>query len=272
MSENQSDCIIHPTAIVDPSVQLGVGVKIGAYSVVGPGVEIGDRTEIMPHAMVDSYTTMGADNRIFQYASVGAPPQDLKYKGEPTRLLLGSRNMIREFATLSRGTVQGNGVTKIGDQNLFMNYSHVGHDCVIGDRNVFANSVALAGHVTIGNGVILGGISAIHQFVRVGDLAMISGGSMLGKDVAPYCFAQGDRARLRGVNVIGLRRAGLSNDDISAVRQAYRHLFLGYGAVAKKVEQLPPELVQNPAIKRLIDFIADSKRGLATALSNEDEE
>ena len=180
--------------------------------------------------------------------------------------------MVREFATLNRGTVQGHGVTRIGDQNLFMNYSHVGHDCIIGDRNVFANSVALAGHVTIGSGVILGGISAIHQFVRIGDLVMISGGSMLGKDVAPFCFAQGDRARLRGINVIGMRRAGISAEDITAVRQTYRHLFLGFGAVSKKVEDLPPELAESPAVQKILEFLQPTKRGIMTALSTEDEE
>lgn len=272
MSEDQTECSIHPTAIIDPGAKLGVGVKIGAYAVVGPGVEIGDRCEIKHHAVIDSYTTLGPENKIFQFASVGAPPQDLKYRGEPTRLELGARNMVREFATLNRGTVQGHGVTKIGSQNLFMNYSHVGHDCVIGDRNVFANSVALAGHVTICNGVILGGICAIHQFARIGDLVMVSGGSMVGKDIAPFCIAQGDRARLRGVNVIGLRRSGLSNEDIAAVRQAYRHLFLGFGAVAKKVEDLPAELAQSAVVKRMLDFMLESKRGVMTSLSTEDEE
>ena len=209
---HMSDCI-HPTAIIDPAAEIGPEVEIGPYSVIGPHVQLGSQCRIGPHVVIEGHTTLGEQCQISQFASLGAPPQDLKYKGEPSTLVIGRRNVIREYVTLQPGTASGHMTTTIGDENLFMASSHVAHDGIVGNRNVFANSVALGGHVTIGNSVILGGLVGIHQFVRIGDFAFISGGTLVGEDVPPYCFGQfgqTPRGALRGVNTIGLKRAGFS--------------------------------------------------------------
>ncbi len=216
---------IHPTAVLAPGAALGVAVQVGPYAVVGPHVQVGDRTTIGAHAVLDGHTTVGAANRIFQFASVGTEPQDLKYRGEPSRLVIGDRNIIREFATLNPGTAGGGMLTAIGDDNLFMNYSHVGHDSRIGNRCILANSSALAGHVTLEDFVFVGGLAAVHQFVCIGESALLGGGAMVTHDVPPFCNASGDRARLRGLNVIGLRRRGFDATRIRTIKRAYRLLF-----------------------------------------------
>lgn len=261
-------CEIHPTAIIEDGAELGTGVSVGAYSIIGKHVRIGDRTRIAPHVMIEGHTVLGEENDVFQFASLGSAPQDLKFKGEPSTLVIGARNKIREYVTLQPGTASGTMTTIIGDGNLFMANSHVGHDCRIGSNNVFANSVGLAGHVSIMNNVVLGGIVGIHQFCRIGSYVIISAGSMVGHDVPPYCIAQGDRCFLRGVNVIALERAGMTPEEIAAVRKVYRLLFTSVGRLKEKIEALPPELAENPRIKHQLDFIAESKRGVMNPSRN----
>lgn len=262
--------LIHPTAIIHPEAQLGKEVEIGPYSIIGRHVKIGDKTRIGPHVVIEGHTTLGPENEVFQFASLGAAPQDLKYKNEPSELIIGSRNKIREFVTLHPGTSAGSNSglmrTLIGDNNLFMANSHVAHDCTVGNNNVFANSTALAGHVSVMNNVILGGMVGVHQFCRIGDYAILGAGAMVGSDVPPYCIGQGDRCHLRGVNIIGLERAKFSEQDIREVKQTYRHLFGTVGKLQEKIASLPQELAARPAIKKLLDFIRDSERGLCTPL------
>ena len=256
---------IHPTAIVAPGAALGVEVTIGPYTVIGPHVRVGDRTAIGPHAVLDGHTTLGAGNRVFQFASVGADPQDLKYRGEPSELLIGDRNIIREFSTLNPGTAGGGMITRIGNDNLVMNYAHVGHDSQVGNRCILANSCALAGHVTIEDFVFVGGLAAVHQFVRVGESALLGGGAMVIHDVPPFCNASGDRARLRGLNVIGLRRRGFDAARIRAIKQAYRILFDGDEPLVEARERCANELGSEGDVGRMLAFIAASKRGVCAA-------
>jgi UDP-N-acetylglucosamine acyltransferase len=256
---------IHPTAIIAPGAAIGVEVTIGPYAVIGPHVRVGDRTTIGPHAVLDGHTTLGAGNRVFQFASVGADPQDLKFRGEPSELLLGDRNIIREFSTLNPGTAGGGMITRIGNDNLIMNYAHVGHDSQVGNRCILANSCALAGHVTIEDFVFVGGLAAVHQFVRVGESALLGGGAMVIHDVPPFCNASGDRARLRGLNVIGLRRRGFDAARIRAIKQAYRVLFDGDEPLVEARDRCARELGTDGDVGRLLGFIAESKRGVCAA-------
>ena len=254
---------IHPTAVVAPGAELAAGVRIGPYAVIGPRVRIGPGTTVGAHAVVEGRTTLGADNRVFQLASVGAPPQDLKYRGEDSRLEIGDRNIVREFATLNPGTAGGGMVTSVGDDNLFMNYAHVGHDSRIGSRCVLANSAALAGHVTLDDWVIVGGLAAIHQFVRVGESALLGGGAMVVRDVPPFCTASGDRARLRGLNLVGMRRRGFTAEQVRAVKQAYRLLFGGAGTLAERRARCAEALGNDPAVARMLAFLEGSTRGIS---------
>jgi len=253
---------VHPTAIVHPDAQLHATVEVGPYAIIGAKVKIGAGTVIGPHAVIDGDTSIGVKNRIFHHASVGAQPQDLKYAGEPTRLVIGDENMIREFTTLHIGTAGGGGVTRVGNKNLFMAYSHVAHDCLIGDGCVFANCVALAGHVEVADHVIVGGLSAVHQFTRIGKHAFIAGGSMVGMDVPPYCTAQGDRAELAGLNTVGLSRHGMSDEQIGRIKEAYRILFRSKLGLNEAVSRLKAEHGGHSEIEHLLEFIAASKRGL----------
>ena len=216
---------IHPTAIVDPAATIGARTTVGPYSIIGPKVVLGRDNVVGPHVVIEGITTIGDGNRVFQFASVGAQPQDLKFRGEPSELIIGNKNIIRECATLQPGTTGGGMITKIGDSNLFMANTHVGHDTFVGNRCVFANSCALAGHVIIGDGVIVGGLSGIHQFVKIGDVAMVGAGAMVSQDIPPYCLAQGDRAKIHGLNRVGLERNGGNRDDLSALRKIYRTVF-----------------------------------------------
>jgi UDP-N-acetylglucosamine acyltransferase len=253
---------VHPTAVIAPGTALGVGVTVGPYAVLGPHVRIGDRTTIGPHAVIDGHTTIGAENRIFQFASVGAEPQDLKYRGEPSRLVIGDRNILREFSTLNPGTTGGGLVTTIGNDNLVMNYAHIGHDSTVGNRCILANSSALAGHVTLEDFVFVGGLAAVHQFVRVGASALLGGGAMVTHDVPPFCNASGDRARLRGLNVIGLRRRGFDAGRIRTIKRAYRVLFDSELPLAEARERCAAELGDDPDVQGMLAFIAASTRGL----------
>lgn len=251
--------MIHPTAIIDPEVNIHPTVSVGAYSIISKGVEIDEGTIIGPHVVVEGNTSIGKGNKIYQFASVGSPPQDLKFKGEPSRLEIGDKNIIREYVTIQPGTEGGGMVTRVGSGNLFMVSSHVGHDSQIGDRNVFANCVALGGHVYIGNGAVLGGLSAVHQFCRIGDLSLLSGGSMVTKDVPPYCLVHGNRARAVGLNEIGLKRAGIEWSDL---KKAYRKIFFGKGSLEEKIKQLRESTVKSEYVERFLVFIESSERGI----------
>ncbi|UYG08189.1 acyl-ACP--UDP-N-acetylglucosamine O-acyltransferase [Halomonas sp. M4R1S46] len=217
--------MIHPTAIVDPGARLADDVEVGPFTVIGADVEIGAGSHIGPHVVVKGPTVLGARTRVFQFASVGEDCQDKKYAGEPTRLVMGDDNVIREGVTLHRGTVQDRGETRIGSRNLFMAYVHVGHDCVIGDDCILANQVTLAGHVHLGDFVILGGLSAIHQFCRFGDHAMAGGGSIITKDTPAYVMINGNPAQVHGLNLVGLRRRGFANEAVRALNEAYKLVY-----------------------------------------------
>jgi UDP-N-acetylglucosamine acyltransferase len=230
-------------------------------------VVIGRDNKVGPHVVIEGRTTIGDGNTIFQFASVGAVPQDLKYRGEPSELIIGNRNIIRECATLQPGTIGGGMITKIGDQNLFMANTHVGHDTFVGSRCVFANSAALAGHVIVGDGVIVGGLSGIHQFVRLGDVAMIGAGAMVSQDVPPFFMAQGDRAKIHGLNRVGLERNGGTKEDLAAIRSLYRSVFTPpVGSVRRtfkeRLAEAKAELGANPKAAQVIQFLETSERGV----------
>jgi len=256
--------MIHPTAIVADGARIADGVEIGPYAIIGPHVSIGKGTRVGPHAVIDGWTTIGEDNVIFHHASVGAIPQDLKYRGEQTYLRIGDRNIIREFATLHLGTVTGDGETTVGNDNLFMAYSHVAHDCHIGNGVVMANVATLAGHVTVEDYVVLGGLCAVHQFVRIGAHAMIGGGTLVTNDIPPFVIATGEGrdTRLRGLNLVGLKRRGFTDESISHLKKAYRILSLGKNTLQTALERLEHDLEQTPEIVRLITFIRSSQRGV----------
>jgi len=263
-----SSCVVHPTAVIARGAKLAGGCVIGPYSVIGPNVAIGTNTRIGPHVVIEGNTTFGSECQVFQFASVGAAPQDLKFHGEPSTLTIGDRNTIREFTTLQPGTEGGGMQTTIGSGNLFMANAHVGHDCVIGDSNILANSVALSGHVTVGNFVTIGGLAGIHQFACLGDGSFIGAGSMVSKDIPPFTMAQGDRAVLVGLNKVGMQRRGYSAEDIAAVREVYRRLLAGFGefkglTTAVRIEKLREIYPELKAAALFLDFVASSQRGVA---------
>ncbi len=253
---------VHPTAVVHPDAQLHETVEVGAFAVIGPKVRIGEGTKVGPHVVIEGRTTLGARNRVFQFSSLGAAPQDLKYGGEDTELIIGDENQIREFTTLHIGTGGGGGATRVGHRNLFMANSHVAHDCVVGNGCILANSAALGGHVQVEDHVILSGLTAVHQFTRLGRHAFIAGGAMVVMDVPPYCMAQGDRAELAGLNTVGLERHGFGEERIARIKEAYRILFRSKLGVAEALAKMKAELGGNPEIDHFIDFVAQSKRGL----------
>lgn len=256
--------VIHSTSIVHPGALLDTGVTVGPFCIIGEHVKVGKGTQLHSHVVLEGHTTLGEENEIFPFASVGHAPQDLKFKGEPTTLEVGHRNKIRESVTLQPGTVQGGGKTTIGNGNLFMAYTHVAHDCIVGNDNVLANAAQLSGHVVLGNGTVIGGLVGIHQFCRVGDMALAAGGAMIVEDVPPFCIVQGDRATLRGLNLVGMRRKGLSRDSILGIKACYRVVFLG-GAPTVDVAWAQCEeqgLLGDPAVAALMEFVRSSKRGV----------
>ena len=253
---------IHPTAIVDSKAELGSEVEVGAFTVIGAGVKIGKASKIHAHASIQGRTTLGQNNVIFPFATIGSAPQDLKYKGEPSELIIGDRNTIREYVSLNPGTTGGGMVTRVGDQNLLMMYCHIAHDCSVGNRNVIANGATLGGHVSIEDFVIVGGLVGIHQFVRIGTGAILGAGSMVSKDVPPYCNATGDRARLRGLNVEGLKRRGVDKAVIDAIRKAYKIAFNSKLRTEDALATIRRELPAIPEIDKFASFIAGSQRGV----------
>ncbi len=256
--------MIHPTAIIYPGAQLADDVAIGPYAVIGEHVKIGRGTTVGPHTVIDGWTEIGEENRIFHLASVGAVPQDLKYKGEETYLKIGDRNVIREFATIHLGTVTGDRETTIGNGNLFMAYSHVAHDCHVGSGVVMANAATLAGHVIIEDHAILGGLSAVHQFARIGEYSMIGGGTMAAMDVPPYTIVTGDRkeARMRGLNLVGLKRHGFSDEVIGNLKKAYKILTLSGLKLKEALERIKSEVHSSPQLEHFVSFIESAQRGI----------
>ena len=216
---------IHPSAIVDARAQLDSSVEVGAYSIIGPEVQIGAGTKIGPHVVIDGQTTIGRDNTFLQFSSIGAAPQDKKYAGEPTRLEIGDRNLIREFCTFNRGTVQDGGVTRLGNDNWMLAYVHIAHDCQVGNHCIFSNNVQLAGHVKIGDWVVMGGMSGVHQFCQIGDHAMVGMNTSLTQDVPPYVLLSGNPAAAHGINIEGLKRRGYTREQINAIRNAYKLIY-----------------------------------------------
>ncbi|ACM20456.1 acyl-(acyl carrier protein)--UDP-N-acetylglucosamine/UDP-2-N-acetylglucose-2,3-diamine 3-O/N-acyltransferase [Geotalea daltonii FRC-32] len=256
--------MIHSTAVIHSGAELAADVEIGPYAIIGEHVKIGRGTKVGAHAVIDGWTTIGEYNQIFHLASVGAVPQDLKYKGEETYLKIGDRNIIREFATLHLGTVTGDGETTVGNGNLFMAYSHVAHDCHVRNGVVMANAATLAGHVTVEDYAILGGLCAIHQFTRIGAHAMIGGGTLVGMDIPPYTIATGDRrdARLRGLNLVGLKRHNVSDEVVSALKKAYKILALSDMKLKDAIEKIKTEIPSSPEMEHFITFIESAQRGI----------
>lgn len=262
---------IHPTAIIDAGATLGVGVKIGAYSVVGPEVILGDGVKLHPHVVVTGRTEIGAETEIFSFASIGSQPQDLKYHGEPSRLVIGARNMIREHVTMNPGTEGGGMLTSVGDACLFMVGAHVAHDCVVGDNVILANNATLAGHVTVGSFAILGGLSAVHQFARIGPHAIVGGMTGVEHDVIPYGSVKGDRARLAGLNIIGMRRRGFTREQIDGLRRAYKALFTAEGTLQERVDAVAAAESDQAAVMEIVDFIReDSSRSICQPSPRDD--
>lgn len=251
--------LIHQTAIVDPGAKIDPSVAVGPYAIIGPEVEIGAGSTIGAHAIVE-YVRMGRENNIFPGAHVGTAPQDLKYAGERTMLVMGDKNTAREGVTLNRGTI-AHGETRIGSGCLFMTGSHVAHDCIVGNGVILANCVALAGHVEAGDYSVFGGFAGIHQFVRIGRFCMIGAGSMVPKDIPSFCMCQGDRATLRGLNLLGMRRAGLARDAVKSVKEAYHALFLSGLTQENAVERLKGAGASAEVLE-ILRFIESSKRGV----------
>ena len=254
--------LIHPTAIIDPKAELDSSVKVGAYTIIGPNVQIGAGSEIGPHAVIEGHTTIGENNRIFQFASLGAIPQDKKYRGEPTRLIIGNGNTIREFTTFNLGTVTGIGETRVGDDNWIMAYCHLAHDCVIGSHTIFANNASLAGHVTIGDYVILGGYTLVFQFCQIGNYAMTAFAAGVHKDVPPYFMAAGYRAEPAGINSEGMRRNGFTPEQITNVKNAYKALYRQGLSYEEARSQIAQAAETAPELAVLRDFLADSQRSI----------
>jgi UDP-N-acetylglucosamine acyltransferase len=254
---------VHPTAIVHPKAALGEGVAIGPYCVVGAEVALGDRVQLLSHVVVDGRTTIGADSIVFPFASLGQAPQDLKYKGEPSTLEIGARSRIREQVTMNIGTAGGGMVTRVGDDGLFMVGAHVAHDCILGNHVILANNATLGGHVQLGDFAVIGGVSAVHQFVRIGAHAMVGGMTGVEQDIIPFGTVTGDRARLTGLNLIGMERRGFSREDIQGVRAAYRVMFGPTGTLAERIEATAQAFSANPYVRQIVEFArAKSSRGL----------
>jgi len=253
---------IHETALVDPHAELDASVEVGAYSIIGPKVKVGKGTRIRSHVVVEGNTTLGEGNIIFQFASVGSVPQDLKYKGEDSQLIIGHHNTIREFVSLNPGTTGGGMETRIGNHNLLMMYCHIAHDCILGSHNIIANGATLGGHVGIEDYAIVGGLVGIHQFVKVGTSAILGAGSMVSKDIPPYCNATGDRARLRGLNLEGLRRRGFSRDQIEILKKVYRIIFQSGLRTKEALKKIRREFPKSAEVERLASFIENSQRGI----------
>ena len=259
---------IHPSAIVDPKAELGDKVQVGPYAVIGPNVKIGEGCSVGSHTVIEGHTTIGKENRIGHFAAIGGDPQDMKYRGEPTQLVIGDRNTIREFTTIHTGTSQDKGITRIGNDNWIMAYVHIAHDCQIGNHTIFSSNAQIAGHVEVGDWAIMGGMSGVHQFVRIGAHAMLGGASALVQDIPPFVMAAGDKASPHGINVEGLKRRGYSPESIMELRNAYKMLYkdgLSFeeakAAIAKMAQDQREPKTQE-ALTQFQQFLAASTRGI----------
>ncbi len=253
---------IHPTAIVAPGAELDVGVSVGPYAVIGAGVRIGAGSTVGAHAVLKGPATIGRENRIFQFASIGEDPQDKKYRGEPTQLAIGDRNTFREFCTINRGTAQDEGVTRIGNDNWIMSYVHVAHDCVVGNEVIFSNNATLAGHVQVGDHVICSGFSAVHQFCRLGAHSFLGGFAAVTRDVPPYVIVGGQPTAPHGINSEGLKRRGFTADQLRNLKEAYRILYREQLQLSEARERLAVLAETQPELRILVDFIDKSERSL----------
>jgi UDP-N-acetylglucosamine acyltransferase len=254
--------MIHATAMVDSKAELDANVEVGPYSIIRKNVSIGAGTVIGPHVIIEPYVAIGRDCHIFQYAAIGAPPQSLKFKGEKSDVKIGRGTIIREFVTIHRGTEFGGGLTEVGEENFLMAYTHIAHDCMTGKKVIFANNATLAGHIIVGDHATIGGLVAIHQFVRIGNYAYVGGKSAVVKDIPPYVIASGDRAKLHGLNTVGLKRHGFSQETLSLLKKAYRIIFRIGITLNEAIERIRAEVEQIPEVVNLIDFIKSSRRGI----------
>lgn len=258
--------VVHPTALVAPGAVLGAGVRIGPYCTVGADAVIGDRTELISHVVVEGHTRIGPDVVLYPFSTVGMAPQDLKYRGEPTRCEIGARTQVREHCTIHRGTVTGKGITRVGSDCLIMAVAHVAHDCTLGDHVIMANNAVMGGHVSIADHAVIGGAAAIHQFVRIGRAAMIGGVSGVEADVIPFGSVIGNRARLAGLNVIGLKRRGFNKEQIGRLHTAFRTMFRHEGVFVQRVAETRQRFGDDPLVAEVLAFIdAPSHRGLIRA-------
>jgi len=256
--------MIHKTSIINPQAILANNVSIGPYSVIGPEVEIGENTEVQSHVNITGKTKIGTNNKIYPFASIGTDPQDMKYKGEKTSLIIGNNNKIREYATINTGTFQGGKVTTVGDNNLIMIGAHIAHDCIIGNNVVIANNAAIAGHALIEDGVILGGNCGVHQFTRIGKMAMVGGMTGVSRVIIPYGLSTGNRNYLNGINIVGLRRINVPNKDIILLTEAYKLIFQTNN-LANNLKNLEDQLKENHLVKDVVNFITkDKKRPICT--------
>ncbi|MGH8806660.1 MAG: acyl-ACP--UDP-N-acetylglucosamine O-acyltransferase [Noviherbaspirillum sp.] len=258
--------IIHPTAIVNPGAELDSSVEVGAYSVIGPNVRIGVRTKIGPHVVIEGHTTIGCDNTFFQFSSIGGAPQDKKYAGEPTRLEIGDRNLIREFCTFNLGTTQDQGITRIGNDNWLLAYVHVAHDCVVGNNTIFSNNASLAGHVHVGDWVIMSGFAAVHQFCKIGDHAFAGMNTSLTQDVPPFVLLSGNPAAAHGVNIEGLKRRGFTREQIGDIRNAYKLIYKSGLTLEEAKAALAKAEGESPAsttyLRMMREFLDGTTRGI----------
>ena len=254
--------MIHATAIIDSKAELDTNVEVGPYSIIRQNVSIGAGTVIGSHVVIEPYVTIGQDCHIFQHAAIGAAPQSLKFEGEKTDVKIGRGTTIREFVTVHRGTEFGGGLTEVGEENFLMAYTHIAHDCITGKKVIFANNATLAGHIVVGDHATIGGLVAIHQFVRIGDYAYVGGKSAVVKDIPPYVIASGDRAKLHGLNSVGLKRQGFSQETLFLLKKAYRIIFRIGITLNEAIERVKAEVEQVPEVVNLIDFIKSSRRGI----------
>lgn len=254
--------MIDPRAVVDPSARISEDAHVGPYTVIGAEVEIGPGCWVGPHVVINGPTRMGRDNKIYQFASLGDVPQDMKYGGELTRLEIGERNVVREYCTVNRGTVQGGGVTRVGHDNWIMAYVHIAHDCQVGSGTIFANNASIAGHVSVGDNAILGGFTIVHQFCRIGSHSFTAMGTVLLRDVPPYVMVSGHSAEPHGINAEGLRRRGFSPEQIQALRRAYKLLYKSNLPLKQAVESISEIALATPVVQPIIDFLERSQRGI----------
>lgn len=254
--------MIHPTAIIDPSAKLADSVEVGAYTVIGANVEIGEKTWIGPHVVIQGPTKIGAENKLFQFSSIGDVPQDKKFHGEISYLEIGDRNTIREFATINRGTEDGGGTTRIGNDNWLMAYIHIAHDCIVGNNTIFANNASLAGHAVIEDFAILGGFTLVHQFCKIGQHAFCGMGSAISKDVPPYIMANGSPAHVHGLNSEGIKRKGFSKEAMQALREAYKIIYRNNNTIEVAKSELKLLAEKFPEVDNMLTFLNNSSRGI----------